>query len=125
MKNILTGLLLALIIVASPIIAKSINHAPHLTFQVMKEVMVINKRDIISAKIMNQRNSFPAIDINLNQSAAKRLAKLSSANIGHVLTARVGDQIVNQATITSKLGARIEMMVSSKALAEKVLKSLN
>ncbi len=126
MRRVVTNLALASLLVASPIMASSDHDNQQVvSLQIITQVIVLNKQDVRSAKLVEGADNNYSVDISLKSQAAKRLAQLTESNIHRQLMITIGNHIINKATIQSKLGARFQISSRSKAMAQAVIKALS
>jgi|GEM_PF-3478520 preprotein translocase subunit SecD len=127
MKKVLIGVMLASLMVGSPLaMAKTAPPAANqVTIQTIKESMVINKKDVRSARVVKGTNNSYLIAIQLKPEAAKNMTRMSGANLHGKMMMTIGDHVINRATIQSKLGANFQITGASKPAAEKIVAALS
>lgn len=122
-KPLVTSLVAAVLIASASF---SVNAAPEHTinFSIIKQQLVLQKKDIQSITLI-QNSQAHGVNITLTSAAAKKLSQLTGENIKKQLQISVGDHIISQPVIQSKLGANFQLTTKSEKIADKIYKALS
>ncbi|MFQ5592485.1 MAG: hypothetical protein ACE5HE_15110 [Phycisphaerae bacterium] len=87
---------------------------------------VISERDIVSARVVENRQGRPAVGVTFSEEAGARFERFTDAHIGEHLAILIDGELLTAATIRSKLGRRA-LIVGDFTLerAEEIAAALN
>lgn len=102
-------------------------HQTQLTFQLISDLMTLNKQMVASVQLVTFDKNNARVEIILTTEATQRLMKIDKIKSNQKIIITAGDQIINNVMIQKKIDADsfLISISTSKMVAENIVKILS
>lgn len=102
-------------------------HQTKLTFQLISDLMTLNKQMVASVQLVTFDKNNARVEIILTTEATQRLMKIDKIKSNQKIIITAGDQIINNVMIQKKIDADsfLISISTSKMVAENIVKILS